>query len=227
MKKLFFLIATAILSLSASAQFANSGSGSSSATADNEGWSTIYAEWNPMTYYYTGKGESDDTNFNAFSLGYNRAFSLSASTPIFIETGLALQYGFHKDSDDDDEYTLKYSVLSAKIPVNFMYKWSIPNSTVELIPHLGLTMRANVWGQGKEEWEDSNGKSKSEDWDIFSKKDMGKDGVWKRVQIGWQIGLKARFAQKFIIGGSYGTDFNEISKKFKFRTGTIMLGYTF
>ena len=219
MKKVFFLIATAIISLSASAQFANSGN-SSSATADNEGWCTIYAEWNPMTFYYTGKGDYDDRNFNAFSLGYNRAFSLSASTPIFIETGLALQYSFYKNDEGDETY--KNSMLSAKIPVNFMYKWSIPNSSVELIPHLGLTMRANVWGQGKKEWRD-----KSEDWDIFSKKDMGKDGVWKRVQIGWQIGLKARFAQKFIIGGSYGTDFNEISKKCKFRTGTIMLGYTF
>ena len=171
MKKLLILAVVAIMGLSASAQFANSGSGSTT-VSDNNGWSTVYAEWNPMTYYYTGKGDYDDTNFNAVSLGFSRAFALSQSTPIFLEAGLAAQYGFHSDSDGDDNYeaTIKYQVLSLKVPVNFLYKWSIPNSSVELMPFLGLTMRGNLWGEEKYETSGKYADDDEETANLFEKR---------------------------------------------------------
>lgn len=222
MKHLLVFAAMAAMSLSASAQFSDSGSGSMAAI-DNDGWSTVYVEWNPTTYYYTGKSDDyDDYNFNAFSLGYSRAFALSQTTPLYLEAGGAAQYGFYSDEYNDTD--IKYRMLSLKVPVNLMYKWSLSSSNIDLIPFLGLSMRCNIWGEKRYSYswdEDDDTK------DLFDKKDMGKESVWKRFQIGWQIGLKARFNNKFIIGGSYGTDFNDISKKFKFRSGSIMIGYTF
>lgn len=234
MKKLLILAVIAVVGLSASAQFANS---SSSSAYDNKGWSTIYAEWNPMSMYYTGKGDVDDVNFNAFSLGFNRAFALSQSTPIYLETGLAAQFMFRSDTEEEGgtywwKETLRTQMLSLKAPVNFLYKWNIPNSSVELMPFLGLSLRANIWGQQKEieegydPGEPNNQYSGSESWSLFDKKEM-EEGQWKRFQIGWQVGVKARFNEKFIIGGSFGTDFMDIVKKNKFRTGTILVGYTF
>lgn len=248
MKKLFVLFAVACLALTASAQFSNSGSSSTTYDSDNSGWSTIYLEYNPMSMYYSGKKEKgydyDAVNYNGFSLGYSRAFALSQSIPIFLETGLGAQFTFRSDTKESNENyhstwwkeTTRVHMLSLKVPVNFMYKWSIPNSKVELIPYLGLTMRANVWGQvkeseeGEDDYEVSGVYSDSESYNLFSEdedKGMGKGNAWKRFQIGWQIGLKARFAQKFVVGGSFGTDFMEIAKNEKFITGSIMLGYSF
>lgn len=57
-------------------------------------------------------------------------------------------------------------------------------------------------------------------------KDMGgTDATWNRFQIGWQIGLNARFNSKFLLGLSYGTDFSEIHKKGKIKTTSITIGY--
>ena len=66
------------------------------------------------------------------------------------------------------------------------------------------------------------------DYDLFSKKDMGSSSAtWKRFQIGWQIGVKARLSRQFQLGVSYGSDFNEIAKKTKIATTSVNIGYTF
>ncbi len=51
--------------------------------------------------------------------------------------------------------------------------------------------------------------------------------AWKRLQIGWQIGLKARFGQNFMAGVSYGSDFSEIAYKSTIQTTSLTIGYTF
>lgn len=228
-KKFFSLVIMASLALGAAAQFSNSGNGGGSVASDNEGWSTVYLEWNPITIHYTGKtsdyDDYDDPTLTGFSLGYSHAFSLTSSTPLFVEVGGAAQFAFHKETSDYDDDSSETTMLaSIKVPVNLLYKFELNNSSIALMPFLGLTVRGNVWGQSKYEYEDYDGKNHSETADLFNKKDMGKDGVWKRVQVGWQIGLKARFGEKFIVGGSYGTDFNDIAKKYKARTGTISVG---
>lgn len=229
MKKNIYLAMAcmACIVLNASAQFSSNGNGGSSTVSDNSGWSTVYVEWNPSSFVYTGKGDDDDFDggFNGFSLGYSRAISLSSSTPLFLEAGLAGQFSLWKE---DYKYkTDKISILSLKAPVNLIYKFDLPNSTVSLLPFAGLTLRGNLWGEEKYEYEDDLG-SHSKSYNLFDKDDMdGKANTWKRFQIGWQIGLKARFAERFIISGSYGTDFSEIKKKFKVHTGTVSVGYTF
>lgn len=238
MKKILLLMAVAFCAGAMNAQ--SVGGGRDGDREVSKGWNTIYAEWNPTTAHYTGKGDYDDANYNGFSLGYNRAISLASSIPIYLETGLAAQYTFRSESDEDEGYgwsaegTSSVRILSLKVPVNFLYVWNIPNTCVDIIPFLGLNLRGNVWGQAKlsiEGYDSYSGDySKSITCNIFDKKDaekLGFDEASKRFQIGWQIGVKARIYNRFIVGGSYGTDFMEIDKKIKLRNGTIMLGYTF
>ncbi len=231
-KKIYLVLAImACIVLNASAQFSSNGNGSSATASDNSGWNTVYVEWNPSSFVYTGKDDDDDFDggFNGFSLGYSRAISLSSSVPLFLEPGLAGQFSFKKVEEGGSYYsfTEKISVISLKVPVNLIYKFDIPNSTVSLLPFAGLSFRGNLWGELKEE-EEYDGDSDSESFNLFDKDDMdGKEKTWKRFQIGWQIGLKARFAERFIVSGSYGTDFSEIAKKFKVHTGTVSIGYTF
>ena len=238
MKKIMLLMAGALCAVAMNAQSVSGGRDGDREVS--KGWNTIYAEWNPTTAYYTGKGDLEDVNYNGFSLGYNRAISLATSIPLYLETGLAAQFTFKSETDEDEGYgwsdkeTTSVRMLSLKVPVNFLYVWSIPNTRVDLIPFLGMNLRGNVWGQAKQSEEVHNSNSgdysKSKSYNIFDKKDvekMGYDEAAKRFQLGWQIGVKARILDRLIVGGSFGTDFMEIDKKIKFRNGTIMLGYTF
>lgn len=226
-KLVLLVVLVTSFALNATAQFSNNGYSSSVTVQDNSDWNTIYAEWNPGSINYkhkSSKYDYTDGSFNGFSLGYSHAFSLSANIPIYLETGVAGQYAFKSyTEDDEDGWELKHSLLSLKVPVNVMYKFNL-NEIVSIIPFFGISIRGNLIGKIKE----IEPYDEDETYDLFDKKDMeGSDYTWKRFQIGWQIGLKARLGEKFIIGGSYGTDFNEIVKDYKIHTGAICIGYTF
>ena len=206
------IVVTVLLTVSASAfaQFTNSGSGSSMSASNQEGWSTFYVEWNPSSFQ---QKHYDDESFTGFSVGYNRATCVSGTVPLFVETGLGVQYSYWSGVGD-------IKLLSAKVPVELLYAWQLPNTSVTLIPHAGLNLRFNILGTLSFEGDDLN---------LFDKDDMDYNGsdVWKRFQVGWQIGVKARFNKGFMIGASYGTDFSEIVKNVKVATTSITLGYTF
>lgn len=241
--KTFAVAALLAVSATASAQFTNSSSASSSSSANAEGWNTIWVEYNPSSFKYDVKG-ADNQSFNGFSFGYSRAFSLTPSTPLFLEAGFGVQYSFFSETeegDDDGDWgydvKTKFNMFSAKIPVNIMYNFQLPNSKISLIPYLGLGLRFNLSAKTKvtaEYWGDLPSYIDEDDEDnerecnMFDKEDMdGSENTWKRFQIGWQIGLKARFADKFLVGVSYGSDFSEIAKKTKIGGASITLGYTF
>lgn len=245
MKAKMFIAAAMLLVSSASfAQFSNS---SSSSSANTDGWSTLYLQWNPSTLS-PDKGDSE--SFTGFSIGFNKAFSISQSIPLFVEAGLGLQYSMKNDVnlgidiDDYDDYDYgrragsyyddyydryadelekgkgDWSMLSAKIPVSLAYDFQIPNSTISIIPYAGLDFRFNIFGKFKPKEGDSA--------NLFDKDDMGgSDATWNRFQIGWHIGVNARFNNKFLVGASYGTDFSEIAEKVKVNTASITLGYCF
>lgn len=253
MNKIKLFAASALLAVgtTASAQFTNSSSVSSQpAKAGVEEWSTFYVQWNPSTIAVDLKG-ADDCSFTGLSLGYSKAFGIARNTPLFIEAGIGLQYSFFTDDEAYDyggeisNYGArpsedKYNMLSAKIPVNLTYSWQIPNSKVTVAPYAGLTMRFNIFGNKKTELEvgkDYDGdaeKDYEEEYDVkldknlFDKDDMGdKDATWKRFQIGWQIGVNARFNNNLMLGVSYGSDFSELCKKTKINTTSVTLGYCF
>lgn len=226
MKKIKFLM-LAVLLLTATASFAQftQRSAQESSGSDTKTWGTLWLEWNPSSFR-PDKGDSE--SFTGFSLGYSHSISLSPAIPLFLEPGIGIQYSFKsiKEDEDDDYYdddddNPKFRMLSAKIPVNVEYVWQIPGSSIAIIPYTGLNFRFNIFA--KEYYYD-------DDVDLFDKDDMKynyRSDTWKRFQVGWQIGVKARFGKHFMLGTGYGTDFSEIAKKTKIGTGNISVAYTF
>ncbi len=244
MIKLFAAAAMLAVSATASAQFTNTAKTGSSSAVNTDGWGTFYLQWNPSSINIDVKN-ADDQSFTGFSVGYNRAFNVVKNTPLFLEAGAALQYSFYKEDGkvgiyEYDEYEdevyydvvdgeVKMNMFSVKVPVNLMYKFDIPNSSVALAPFAGITLRYNISGKLKtsstdDEYEDVD----DLDQDVFDKKDMGsKDATWKRFQAGWQIGVNAHFGDNWLVGVSYGSDFSELYKKAKISTTSVTLGYRF
>lgn len=256
MKKIRLMAVLTLLSVCAGAfaQFTNSSSSARSTNTD--GWSSFWVQYNPSSIKVDIE-DADNEDFTGISIGYSKAFSISQNMPLFIEAGLGLQYSFK--SNDDGEWTdleeddlddlrdeghldpkEKFSMFSAKIPINLTYKFDLENSNISLLPFAGLNLRYNISGKLKQEWNfSSEFKEAIEDAgyedvfadkevDLFDKKDMGsKDATWKRFQIGWQIGLNAHIGQNFILGASYGQDFSEIAKKCKISTISVNVGYKF
>ena len=109
-------------------------------------------------------------------------------------------------------------MLSAKVPVQLLYKWDVPYSKFSLLPYFGLNFRFNILAKQKKEdiMMKANGEivdQKKATIDCFDSGDMGKsDYTWNRFQAGWELGVKATYDSKYMIGFSYGTDFNEIGK---------------
>ena len=227
MKKLFVFAIMAMFTLATQAQIVSSrssritttGSVGDYAVGNYDGWSTIYLQWNPSSFSQEiGSSES----FTGFSVGFNHAFSLTQSIPLYVEAGIGVQYSFW-----DGTYLripdCKIKLLSAKVPVSLMYKFDIPNSTISIVPNAGLDMRFNILGKLKND--DLN-----VTLDLFDKDDMKYGDVdisWNRFQIGWHVGVNFMFNNQFLVGASYGTDFSEIAKNSKVHTGSITLGYCF
>lgn len=238
--KIFLTAAMLAVGATASAQFTNAASQGSKGAVNTDGWGTFYLQWNPSTLKVDVKN-ADDLSFTGFSIGYNKAFSVSKSSPLFLEAGVALQYSFNSedydDGYDDETITQKTNFFSAKIPVSLMYKFDLPNSSVSLVPFVGVDFRFNISGKQKIEYDYDDDDYYYDDYydddednyelDLFDKKDMGKNNVWKRFQIGWHIGINAHLGENWLIGVSYGSDFSEIAKKTKISTTSVTLGYRF
>ena len=237
MKTIKFFAVAALLAISsgAYAQFTNASTSSSSTSVNTEGWSTIWVEYNPIKVKYDVSG-ADDDSMNGYSAGYSKAFGISQGTPLFLEVGLGLQYANYNDSKKvyisgygSTNVEQDITIWAAKVPVNLIYCYTIPNSSISLMPFIGATLRYNLSGTLKYE---VSSLDYSEKYDLFDKKDIEEinfqDGkAWKRFQLGYQIGLKARFGQNFMAGLSYGNDLSEIAYKTKVQTTSITVGYTF
>jgi len=199
-------------------------------------WSTIWVQYNPTTLVIDTKG-ADDLSMTGFSIGYSKTIGLSKSTPLFLEVGAGLQYTYSSETyeDEDWDYEVKVKLFSIKVPVNLTYSWQISDK-FSLNPYVGLQLRYNLSGKEKREillydedaYDYYDEDELSQEYNLFDKSDMGSsDATWKRLQVGWQIGVNARFSGKFMVGLSYGSDFSEICKKVKVNTTSISLGYCF
>ena len=171
-------------------------------------------EWNPSSF---SPKHGDRESFTGLSLVYNNAQSLTSSVPLFLEWGIGAQYSFASDFMDMDD--VSFSMLSAKAPFSLVYKFDIPNSSISLMPNAGLDFRVNLFAKISDDDDSIN---------LFDKDDMGgSDYTWNRFQIGWHIGLKARFGESFMLGAAYGADFSEIDEDVHVHTPSISLGFTF
>jgi hypothetical protein len=209
MKKLLVIALMALFTLGTHAQIVSSRStGITKVSKPSNSWNTLSFEYLPSTLSMDGSSES----FTGLALNFTHATSISNSTPLFIEFGLGAQYSTY------DKNHLSFNVVSAKVPLNIVYDFAIPNSTISLDPYVGLKFRFNAWGKAEYSY---NGRKTS--IDLFD----SNEGNWKRFQAGMQLGVKARFNNTFFVGIGYGFDFNEIGDNAKVNEVQLSVGLCF
>lgn len=251
MKKILLIAALALGVLAVSAQSVGGGR-SSGGNEVSKGWNTIYLQYNKVgcshkaiNWYATQLGWEPKESLNGLTLGFNHAFNIVPSLPLYVETGLGVQFAFYSDSHIDKdvwnerdklETKITGNLLSAKVPVNVIYRYNIPNTSFAIEPLLGLDCRVNLFGKATEtethfDYYDEEGVEYKQKTNIFDEKDMKGAGIGKAAscfQIGWHVG--ANFVYKQIsLGFQYGQDFNKILDVYnlKLKTTTISLGYRF
>ncbi|MCR4810286.1 MAG: hypothetical protein K5896_10575 [Prevotella sp.] len=200
------------------------------------GFSTVYLQYNFESEKVKAGSHSESESGNSVSAGYNYAFPISGTLPLYVEAGIAAKYVW-KDKNGQ-----KFNMLSAKVPVNLLYSYPV-NESFAIEPYAGLYLRGNIFGKVKYDsnydddddwggyydddddwgdddndwgsWGDSRALAASDDdsksLDIFSKDDMG-DAACKRIQLGMQFGVRARINNQFLIGVGYSMDLTNISK---------------
>lgn len=241
-KTLIISIFTVSCALPAAAQFANSGNSTASSATPRRTVTISPYDRVSVSYVNTklandAKG-ADDISLNGVGLDYIHGFSLSKSFPLYLETGVKATlsffsredcewYNIWNDDADDKDYKTTFQTLSAAIPVNLAYKFTLSNGDVSIVPYLGLNFKLNLMAKGKEVYDPEYGDKDTEKYDMFDKKDMGdKDACFKRFQMGWHIGAGLNYRQLYI-GLSYGTDFMELCKKVNTSTFAVNVGYNF
>lgn len=229
MKKIFVFTLMAMFTLATQAQIVSSRSSRVTTTktyVENKNWSYIYIQYNPGVF---SPKEGDSKSFNGLSLGYNKNFSISNSIPLYLETGLGVQWSFYSETIKGASFNgrtvvaknidQKFNMLSIKIPVSVGYAFDIPNAPVTIIPNVGFDLRFNPLAQMKIDGHTIN---------LLSKNDMGSsDATWNVFQLGGHIGVNARFWEKLLVGVGYQMDFTEIAKKAHVYQGNITVGYCF
>ena len=253
--RFFLSLCLIMVAATASAQFANGSKKGSSAAVNTDSYQRFYVSYNPLsikpdkgddmnltgfTFGFT-KGISISKSLPLFvEAGARLNYSFNSETADDVEL-----YG----ASEDREYFFngvmsqetKMTYMGVTVPVNLAYKWTSSSSSVSITPFVGLTFKGNIIAKTKatgtfdgriHDNHDGHilsdgtlelGETKK---DLFDKKDVGKDGQWKRFQVGWQIGVGVDYKQLYV-GFHYGSDFNEICKKTKTSNWGISLGYNF
>lgn len=255
MKRLFTCAVVFAASLAASAQFTNT-SRSSSTTIQSDGWNTVYVQYNPTFMRFDVDG-ADNVNFKGFALGYNKAFSVSKSMPLYVEGGVGIAYIWHNDDATVENIGSSYNVTestsqniklwSLKVPISILYDFQIPNSDFSITPYAGINFRYNLSGKQKiartwvytrnETGEIFSTEEESGECSLFDKEEMEElaekvdmeygNSTYKRLQVGWHVGVNAKWNKKYMIGFAYCSDFSEITEKTKLSNLSISLGYCF
>jgi hypothetical protein len=222
MKKFFFVAVAAlfVFCATASAQFVNSNSSqrTSHASYDVESvFNTFDLTYSPLTLKSSEDGDAETQDFNAISLNWNQARLLTSNLPIYLTYGAGLQYAWKTDSENEDNYSYRKTIsfLTIKVPVNVMYNFNIPNTSVNLMPYVGLNLQGHILGQNKYSYE-YDGETESESYSFFSKDDMGEDAVFNRIVLGWQIGAKVSF-NKYFFGVAYQGPVTNLYKEDDFK----------
>ena len=243
MKKIKYCLTMMLLACSTMsfAQFSNGGGSSKASTADTEAWKGLRLGYDMTSAKIDYEG-ADDYTFHGFSLGYVHAFNI-AKLPLFIETGAGVSFARYSDSETASEGGVSaeasesINMFALRIPVNLVYKVQI-NDKMAIKPFTGFYLRANLMGKANEKMEvsipseyqqygiNASDYEYDEDYNLFDEDDMGKDGTWKRVQFGWQIGATLDI-NKFNIGIGYALDFNEIAEKTKCGIFSANIGFNF
>ena len=211
MKNFKLFLAACLLGLATAANAQFSDSSAASVSENNDAWDGIRVSYNLFAV-------EDDSNIDydkigAFEIGYVKAFSISSTMPLFLETGASLLWA-KGDVFDDQGLKLSMDMMSINIPVNLAYKFDIKEG-MSFVPYAGLFLRYNL--SGETELSQYGNKVTS---DMFDED----EGDGDRIQYGLQIGARLDF-NKFNVGVSYGFDINEIMDDTKTNKIAFTVGF--
>lgn len=187
MKKLILMAVAALMSLGASAQLISS---NTVTYKKGSGYNRLGISYNSLKF-----GEMDAQN--GISLAWTKGISVSASQPLFIETGIGATYGF-------GDYGFK--TLHATVPLNVTYRYEISDG-IRIAPLAGITFAGNIIGEDDED-------NYFDDFDA------------KRFTFGWQIGTNFEIS-KFYVGITYGAGFTDYVEGAKQKMLSATLGLVF
>lgn len=153
-------------------------------------------------------------------------------------------YGY---SDMLTEAEASITQLGLKIPLNIVYCVKI-NDNVSIKPYTGFYVRVNLMAKekaklettisndlmndifynlGSEAWaEFYSSLNFEEEVNCFDEDEIGREYVWNRAQVGWQIGASLDY-KRINIGIGYALDFNEITEKTKCGIFSANIGVNF
>lgn len=186
-------------------------------------FNSIDFTYSPVTQKQIMDRYNQTTDETALSLSFAQARQILDSHPLFFQYGLGLQYSYHINEDQDDVelngtlYSGGFKVLTsfftAKIPVNLLYSFSIPETRMSFMPYAGLHLLGHIIGKQKDtEWisVDGDREKTTKTTNLFSDEDMG-DHKLNRFCAGWQIGAKVAF-DRFILGVAYEGPLSNLEK---------------
>ena len=176
-------------------------------------------------------------NSNGFAVEYNYGIKPIRKIGLYFETGLKATCTFAKDVFviicETALMDGLFRYFSISIPLNFKYKFTIPNSHLAIYPYIGLYYKRNVVAKQKNSWSEI-------DFIAGSMPSYLEEGVYvvedylkyQKNQIGWQVGLSLEY-KNYNISGYYSRDFrsivtnNSIFNKYYASQFGVSIGYRF
>ena len=176
-------------------------------------------------------------NSNGFAVEYNYGIKPIRKIGLYFETGLKATCTFAKDVfvvyvDENMAMDGLFRYFSISIPLNFKYKFTIPNSHLAICPYIGLYFKRNVVAKQKNSWSEIDFISGT--MPLYSYDEYVVDNALKyqKNQFGWQIGLSLEY-KNYNIAGYYSRDFrsivtnNSIFNKYYGSQFGVSIGYRF
>lgn len=174
-----------------------------SANAQAFGGDDFPSSYNNLSLHYRNV-DIEDYNMNGFGFEWIHGFSLSEQTPLYFETGAGLNMCL---KDEGSGSWAGYGYID--VPLNLTYRFSLPNSAMNLSPFIGVVLKGNIIGT-------SDIATDTQEW--YS------DYDFKRFQLGWHVGCSVNY-KKLHASVGYGTDFIKIAKKIDVGTFSVGIGF--
>lgn len=177
----------------------------------------LSVHYNNTSYNFSGYDGAEDSNFslNGFGVGYSYRWSflglLEDGIPLYEENGINVNYDFGSPTNEvvwGNHLKVDMQDLNLQVPVNFGYMFDVYDGAFFISPYAGINFKYHLLTRSRSKYEGEYGDSETGKWiNFYSKDDMGKDGRWKRFQMGWQVGLDFTFEFPIFLRVQYGTDF--------------------
>ena len=188
----------------------------------NEGWNEVYHHFGPTFVSYRDVEKVDgDLDWEEktsgtpflFTTGYNHAFPLSQSIPLYLRGGASLDFAIcsqdlsYKIYGDygweTERYPFTAYMFSAKLNLDLGYKIPIAGGRMHIMPYAGFDAKFNIAGHYDFDGDDGSiFDPKVETYDSEGYYDDEKNLI-SRVQGGFHIGADMYLLRHLVVGMSF------------------------